>query len=563
MTLLDKEAYSGYMGNQAWQIIGPWGGSGPTMRLKDICTRLGIEKGTPMVYSVRVKFDEELLNARNAVSIAPTLFRVCTLPDGSSFNPKGNEIKIADIEVGKWYTFYVPFTIPVDATEILNTTRWECNYFDGQTGDYSIDSVFHGSSPKLEIGNIATDWTQAPEDIEVEMEDLVVSTETQYCLGSSTTEHPAEDNAGWGAVSKVGNSITEEYLWVRTKNTTKSDNVFYSNYYCLVQAQKVLKSQTTEYLLSASANSLSDAEKAEGAKETLWTINKPTDPVEGKDYLWTRTHAVYNYVGAGLDGQTINEYYDYTLDTSWHVLFNLTDSLKEQIATILTDLTGGYVHIQDGGILVGNDKNNPSKLIVINHKGIAFFDNEEDGWPDSNIYDSQTSAWSIDGTLNMDEIEVNGLKASSIENENLVLGKGTAESAALSGDLDIYDKYGNLMFETIVNEDNADASKNDFLIYGFKIYKYKENADKTLTQNGHIFLSRNGFKEYDAGGNVIFGNNGLEQFASKVNRTNQQIITNKTPDSTATTEYGIQMIPMQVTNAGDGLTHTGVAFLKL
>ena len=144
-----------------------------------------------------------------------------------------------------------------------------------------------------------------------------------------------------------------------------------------------------------------------------------------------------------------------------------------------------------------------------------------------------------------------------------MLGKGTAKSAALSGDLDIYDKYGNLMFETIVNEDNIDSSKNDYLIYGFKIYKYKENADKTLTQNGYIFLSRDGFKEYDAGGNVIFGNNGLEQFASKVNRTNQQIITNKTPDSAATTEYGIQMIPMQVTNAGDGLTHTGVAFLKL
>ena len=72
--------------------------------------------------------------------------------------------------------------------------------------------------------------------------------------------HPAEDNAGWGAISKVGNSITEEYLWVRTKNITKSDSVFYSNYYCLVQAQKVLKSQTTEYLLSASSDSLSDAE---------------------------------------------------------------------------------------------------------------------------------------------------------------------------------------------------------------------------------------------------------------------------------------------------------------
>ena len=450
----------------------------------------------------------------------------------------------------------------------INNTNNPPEWFAFKTTTAAETTVVSVRNIKVELGNIETDWTPAPEDDGAGMEDLIISTETQYCLGSSTEIAPAENNAGWSAVSKVSNSITEEYLWARTKNTTKSNNIFYSNYYCLVQAQKVLKSQTTEYLLSASSDSLSEAEKAEGQQQTEWRISKPTDPVKGKDYLWTRTHAVYNYVGAGLDGQIINEYYDYTLDTSWHVLFNLTDSLKAQIATILTDLTGGYVHIQDGVILVGNDKHNPSKLIVINHKGIAFFDNEEDGWPDSNIYDSQTSAWSIDGTLNMDQIDVNGLKASSIENENLILGKGTPNSASLSGDLDIYDKYGNLMFETVVNEDNAVAADNDYFIWGFKIYKYKQNGT-TLTPNGYIYLSRDGLKEYDAGNHVIFGNNGFEQFASRTNRTNQQIITNKTPDGTATidetetSEYGIQMIPMQVENAGDGLIHSGVAFLKI
>ena len=450
----------------------------------------------------------------------------------------------------------------------INNANNPPKWFAFKTTTAAETTVVSVRNVKVELGNVATDWTPAPEDDGAGMEDLIVSTETQYCLGSSTEIAPEENNAGWSAVSKVSNSITEEYLWARTKNTTKSNNVFYSNYYCLVQAQKVLKSQTTEYLLSASSYILSDEEKAEGQQGTEWRISKPTDPVKGKDYLWTRTHAVYNYVGAGLDGQIINEYYDYTLDTSWHVLFNLTDSLKAQIASILTDLTGGYVHIQDGVILVGNDKDNPSKLIVINHKGIAFFDNTEEGWPDSNIYDSQTSAWTIDGQLNMDQIDVRGLKASSIENENLILGKGTPNSSSLSGDLDIYDKYGNLMFETVVNEDNAVAADNDYFIWGFKIYKYKQNGT-TLTPNGYIYLSRDGLKEYDAGNHVIFGNNGLEQFASRTNRTNQQIITNKTPDGTATidgtetSEYGIQMIPMQVENAGDGLIHSGVAFLKI
>lgn len=406
-----------------------------------------------------------------------------------------------------------------------------------------------------------TKATEAQEDLET----LILSTETQYCLGSSTTTPPLEDDAGWSSQAKVGNTVEEEYLWSRTKNITKTEEIFYSNYYCLVQAQKILKSQTTEYLLSASSDFLSDEEKAEGVAgtENLWRINKPTDPVEGKDYLWTRTHAVYNYVGAGLDGQVINEYYDYTLDTSWHVLFSLTNSLRDQIKSILTDITGGYVHIADGVILVGNDKNNPSKLIVINHKGIAFFDNTEEGWPDSSIYDSQTSAWTIDGQLNMDQIDVNGLKASSIENENLILGKGTEQSAALSGDLDIYDKYGNLMFETIVNEDNADTTKNDYMIHGFKIYKYVQNENNTLSPNGYIYLSRDGLQEYDAGDHIVFGNNGLEQFTATVAKVNQHVITNQLPDEAQTADhYGVQMIPMKITGAGDNLTHIGIAFLK-
>ena len=54
-----------------------------------------------MIYSVKVKFDEELENLRGMGGVSPTLFRVCTLADGSTYNPKGSEIAIADIEVGK------------------------------------------------------------------------------------------------------------------------------------------------------------------------------------------------------------------------------------------------------------------------------------------------------------------------------------------------------------------------------------------------------------------------------------------------------------------------------
>ena len=43
----------------------------------------------------------------------------------------------------------------------------------------------------------------------------------------------------------------------------------------------------------------------------------------------------------------------------------------------------------------------------------------------------------------------------------------------------------------------------------------------------------------------------------------QEEVVENTANETETTEYGIQMIPMQVENAGDGLIHSGVAFLKI
>lgn len=157
----------------------------------------------------------------------------------------------------------------------------------------------------------------------------------------------------------------------------------------------------------------------------------------------------------------------------------------------------------------------------------------------------------IDGSLNMQDIAVTNLVASSIANQYLVLGNDNKNNADVSGDLDIYDRKGHLAFETILN------STEDY-IDGFKVYKYILSG-ATMTPNGYISLSReNGFREYDASGNILFGNEG-GAFTSITNKTQQQIIS-KTESSVT---YGAQMIPMKITNAGDNLTHIGIAFLKL
>ena len=412
---------------------------------------------------------------------------------------------------------------------------------------------------KLEIGNTASDWTPAPEDMEAEMEDLIISTENQFCIGESSVTPPAEDNTGWTTGLIISNINTNEYLWSRIKNTTKSGNVFYSEYSCLVYAQKELINQETEYILSKDdqiqpANNATYIDNQSATK--TWSTSKPTENVNAYPYLWSRLHSTFKYTGATVES-IVETYQDYSVDTSWNQLFSLTNELQKSIASILEDIMGGYVHIEGGSILIGDDEDNPTKLIIMNHNGIAFFDNPDGVWPGAEKIESATSTWSIDGTLNMENINVINLTATDIENQNLVLGNNNENGASVTGDLDIYDRQGHIMFETVL-----DTNKN--YIEGFKIYKYNISGT-TVTPNGYIYLSReNGFREYTAGGNnLIFGNNGNEQFASITNQTTQQVITNQLPkEAKGDTHFGIQIVPMTVNNTGDGKTHTGIAFLK-
>ena len=106
-----------------------------------------------------------------------------------------------------------------------------------------------------------------------------------------------------------------------------------------------------------------------------------------------------------------------------------------------------------------------------------------------------------------------------------------------------------------MTDSNADR------VDGFKVYKYILNNDGTMTPNGHIYLSReHGFREYDASGNMLFGNED-GTFTSITSKTQQQIITTTVNNDT----FGGQIVPMKVIE-NEGQTnekiHKGIAFLR-
>ena len=369
----------------------------------------------------------------------------------------------------------------------------------------------------------------------------IVSTSIEYAVGSSTSDPPT---TGWTSTTSTLNVGINQYLWTRLKNVLKNGNTQYSDERCLATQKKDLDRQYMEYVLSANEDN---------APSSGWGISKPSAYISETPYLWVRTAFVYKIIG-GTTISEVTEYKNTMVDKTWNQIFNIDSSLKDTQDEIAAAMKTGTVRIEGGNIIVANKTENPDNFIIINSKGIAFYSNNG-GWIDSKfIEDNPTqisSTWNIDGTLNMQNINVINLAANSIANQNLVLG-----SQESTGDLDIYDRTNHLMFETVTT--------NDGLIEGFKIYKRRLNQDNSFTDLGYIYLSREkGFQEFDNNGNQIFGNNGSNYFASRINRTNQQIITNKTPEQSTSGEYGIQMIPMSVNNAGDSLTHIGVAFLKL
>ena len=211
--------------------------------------------------------------------------------------------------------------------------------------------------------------------------------------------------------------------------------------------------------------------------------------------------------------------------------------------------------------MIGDAVDNPQHLIIMNHNGIAFYDaSDVDGWPDANIVDSVSSTWAIDGTLNMQGINVQNLVATEIANQFLVLGNDpTKEDDDVAGSLNIHDRLSNISFETVLDN-------NGNLIDGFKIYKYKSsiNSDGNISAlyNGYIYLSReNGFQEYDAEGKTLFGNDNNTFYASKLRIASQPL--SQTKEEERASVYGAQITPIYMDYAEDGLIHNGIGFIKI
>lgn len=150
----------------------------------------------------------------------------------------------------------------------------------------------------------------------------------------------------------------------------------------------------------------------------------------------------------------------------------LTSELEEAQNQIWAALGSSYVIYEGDKILVVDNlpKETATNVIMINNGGIAF--------SQTGINGTFNSAWTIDGTLNMQAINVINLTADLIKGGTLKLGSVLNQA----GNLEVYDESNNLVAEL----NSA----------GFKVF---------LPDGSYVLMNPDvGFAGYDRNGDKIF-----------------------------------------------------------
>lgn len=196
----------------------------------------------------------------------------------------------------------------------------------------------------------------------------------------------------------------------------------------------------------------------------------------------------------------------------------LSDELEAATDKIWSVLGNSYI-IYDGDKILVLDalpKENATNVIMINSGGIGF--------SNTGINGTFTSAWTIDNTLNMENVNVINLTADLIKGGVLKLGSNLNQY----GQIEIYDETNTLI---------AEMNKNGFKMYG---------AD-----GSYILMNTTvGFAGFDRNDNKIYWADG-DAFHMKKSEVEEEI----------TLCSKMRYIPIELTE--NGVTHNGIGLVSV
>lgn len=198
---------------------------------------------------------------------------------------------------------------------------------------------------------------------------------------------------------------------------------------------------------------------------------------------------------------------------------SLSEELEQATDKIMGVLGNSYVIYDGDKILVVDSlpKETAHNVIIINSGGIGFSSNGING--------PFTSAWTIDNTLNMENINVINLTADLIRGGTLKLGSNLNQY----GQIEIYNESNSLI---------AEMNKNGLKMYG-------------LDGSYVLINSTEGFAGYDRNNTKIYWAAG-DAFHMKKSEVEEEI----------TLCGKLRFIPIQITESGT-ITHDGIGLVSV
>lgn len=208
------------------------------------------------------------------------------------------------------------------------------------------------------------------------------------------------------------------------------------------------------------------------------------------------------------------------VDTVTNTVGVLTEDLKQSTSDIWATMGNSYVIYNGDSIMILDNipKENAKNVILINNGGIGF--------SQTGIYGTFTSAWTIDGTLNMQAINVINLVADMIKGGTLKLGS----HLNASGVLELYDDANNIV---------GRMDKNGLKMFG--------------TDGSYVLMNNEvGFAGYDRNGNQIYWVS-QDEFHMKKSVVEEEItLCNK-----------LRFIPIQITDSSGNVTSDGIGLVAV
>ena len=266
------------------------------------------------------------------------------------------------------------------------------------------DSYLDIYAPKVEKGNVPTDWTPAPEDDQDNLGSVII----QYTTTNNDT--PPGSSAQWDISYTAAGT---KYIWQRMISYSQSGDLIIESAPSLIYIPTpALVSSITQYYIHTSRSNAPTV-----TADSSWLTEKPiwTEAYKDKKFLWTRIKSTYTLGDP--------QYTAPSLDESWETYSALDSSVNSLATSINEAIDNGIVEIKGGAITVYNDAggyNSATAAVRINEKGIIFMYKENGAWA------AETAAWGYDTTsgqwtFNSELINVISLKADNITNGKLTL----------------------------------------------------------------------------------------------------------------------------------------------